>query len=101
MSNRRLIVAGASAYARIIDFKKFREIADEVGAVSDGRYGTYRRTCGSRTSSKPNPVCRCDNNHNTQNTAWTKRRYDPLRAKKQQRNLTLTKLFSLASRADR
>ena len=28
----RLIVAGASAYARIIDFKRFREIADEVGA---------------------------------------------------------------------
>ena len=29
----KLIVAGASAYAREIDFKKFREIADEVGAV--------------------------------------------------------------------
>lgn len=28
----KLIVAGASAYCRIIDFKKFREIADEVGA---------------------------------------------------------------------
>lgn len=28
----QLIVAGASAYPRIIDFKKFREIADEVGA---------------------------------------------------------------------
>ncbi len=28
----KLIVAGASAYARIIDFKKFRKIADEVGA---------------------------------------------------------------------
>jgi len=27
-----MIVAGASAYPRIIDFKKFREIADEVGA---------------------------------------------------------------------
>lgn len=27
-----LIIAGASAYPRIIDFKKFREIADEVGA---------------------------------------------------------------------
>ena len=27
-----LIVAGASAYARIIDFKRMREIADEVGA---------------------------------------------------------------------
>ena len=29
----KMIVAGASAYARAIDFKKFREIADEVGAV--------------------------------------------------------------------
>ena len=28
----KLIVAGASAYARAIDFKRFREIADEVGA---------------------------------------------------------------------
>ena len=28
----KLIVAGASAYGRIIDFEKFREIADEVGA---------------------------------------------------------------------
>ncbi|KAF0996672.1 serine hydroxymethyltransferase [Geobacillus sp. TFV-3] len=28
----KLIVAGASAYPRIIDFAKFREIADEVGA---------------------------------------------------------------------
>jgi glycine hydroxymethyltransferase len=27
----KLIIAGASAYSRIIDFKKFREIADEVG----------------------------------------------------------------------
>ena len=27
----KMIVAGASAYARTIDFKKFREIADEVG----------------------------------------------------------------------
>ncbi len=29
----KLIVAGASAYARKIDFKRFREIADEVGAI--------------------------------------------------------------------
>ena len=28
----QMIVAGASAYSRIIDFNKFREIADEVGA---------------------------------------------------------------------
>ncbi|MCR5545014.1 MAG: serine hydroxymethyltransferase [Lachnospiraceae bacterium] len=29
----KMIIAGASAYARAIDFKKFREIADMVGAV--------------------------------------------------------------------
>ncbi len=28
----KLIICGASAYPRVIDFKKFREIADEVGA---------------------------------------------------------------------
>ena len=28
----KMIIAGASAYSRIIDFKKFRQIADEVGA---------------------------------------------------------------------
>lgn len=28
----KIIIAGGSAYARIIDFKRFREIADEVGA---------------------------------------------------------------------
>ena len=31
-SKPKMIVAGASAYPRIIDFKKFKEIADEVGA---------------------------------------------------------------------
>jgi glycine hydroxymethyltransferase len=31
-SKPKLIIAGASAYARTIDFKKFREVADEVGA---------------------------------------------------------------------
>ena len=29
----RMIIAGASAYARTIDFEKFRQVADEVGAV--------------------------------------------------------------------
>ncbi|MCR4895949.1 MAG: serine hydroxymethyltransferase [Lachnospiraceae bacterium] len=32
-SKPRMIIAGASAYARTIDFKRFREIADEVGAI--------------------------------------------------------------------
>ena len=32
-SKPKLIIAGASAYARKIDFKKFRDVADEVGAI--------------------------------------------------------------------
>ena len=52
----KMIIAGASAYARTIDFKKFREIADACRRASYGRYGTYRRSCGGRTSSKPDPV---------------------------------------------
>ncbi len=32
-SKPKMIIAGASAYARTIDFKKFREVADEVEAV--------------------------------------------------------------------
>ncbi len=29
----KMIIAGASSYSRVIDFKKFREIADQVGAI--------------------------------------------------------------------
>lgn len=29
----KMIIAGASSYSRVIDFKKFREIADKVGAI--------------------------------------------------------------------
>jgi glycine hydroxymethyltransferase len=32
-SRPKVIVAGASAYSRVIDFKRFREVADEVGAL--------------------------------------------------------------------
>ena len=32
----KLIIAGGSAYSRIIDFKKFREIADKIKCLSYG-----------------------------------------------------------------
>ena len=31
-NNPKIIIAGGSAYSRILDFKKFRTIADKVGA---------------------------------------------------------------------
>ena len=39
----KLLIAGWSAYPRQLDFARFREIADEVGALLDGRHGALRR----------------------------------------------------------
>ena len=61
----KLIVAGASAYARTIDFKRFREIADEVGAYLMVDIAHIAGLVASRTSSKSDSVCACDNNNNT------------------------------------
>jgi glycine hydroxymethyltransferase len=47
----QMILCGASAYPRIIDFAKFREIADEVGAFFDGRYRTYLWPSCNQTAS--------------------------------------------------
>ncbi|RYM05526.1 serine hydroxymethyltransferase [Sporolactobacillus sp. THM7-7] len=54
----KLIVAGASAYPRVIDFKKFREIADEVGAylMVDMAHIAGLVAAGLH----PNPVPYCD-----------------------------------------
>ncbi len=54
----KLIVAGASAYPRIIDFQKFREIADEVGAylMADIAHIVGLVAAGSH----PDPVPYCD-----------------------------------------
>ena len=53
----KLIVAGASAYPRIIDFPRFRQIADEVGAILNGRHGPHCGTGGSRSSSFTGALC--------------------------------------------
>lgn len=54
----RLIITGASAYPRIIDFKKFKEIADEVGAylLADIAHIAGLVAAGCH----PNPVPYCD-----------------------------------------
>lgn len=54
----KLIVAGASAYPRVIDFAKFREIADEVGALLmvDMAHIAGLVAAGAH----PNPVPYCD-----------------------------------------
>ena len=49
----KLIIAGASAYSRVIDWKRFRAIADDVGALLDGRHGALRRPDRRRRVSEP------------------------------------------------
>ncbi len=49
----KLIVTGASAYARTIDFARFRAIADEVGALS---WPTWRTSRASSRRATPSPV---------------------------------------------
>lgn len=61
------------AYARIIDFKRLREIADEVGCYADGRYGAYCRFGCSRCSSKSGGMGRYCNYNNPQNIARSQR----------------------------
>lgn len=72
----KLIVAGASAYARTIDFKKFREVADEVGAYLMVDMAHIAGLVAAGASSEPNPICGCGNNNDPQDTAWTSRRSD-------------------------
>ena len=56
----KLIIAGASAYAREIDFKRFREIADKVGAyLMVDMAHIAGLVAGSRSSPEPDSVCRC------------------------------------------
>ncbi len=47
----KMILCGYSAYARTIDFAKFREIADEVGAVLHGGHRAHRRAGGGGRAS--------------------------------------------------
>src|SRR5699024_6226617 len=54
----KMVVAGASAYSRTIDFKKFREIADAVGAYL---FVDMAHIAGLvATGDHPNPVPYCD-----------------------------------------
>ncbi len=69
-----MIVAGASAYARIIDFKRLREIADEVGAMLMVDMAHIAGLVAAGVH--PNPVEWADicNNNNPQNIARPQRR---------------------------
>ncbi|MCG2678207.1 serine hydroxymethyltransferase [bacterium] len=53
----KLIICGASAYPRIIDFKKFREIADEVGAYLLADIAHIAGLVAAKLHPDPLPYC--------------------------------------------
>ncbi len=53
----KLIVCGASAYPRVIDFRKFREIADEVGAMLLADIAHIAGLVAAGAHPDPVPVC--------------------------------------------
>ena len=76
----KLIIAGASAYSRVIDWKRFRAIADEVGALLDGRHGALRGADRRGRLSEPGRHRRLRDQHDAQDAARPARRIHPVQA---------------------
>ena len=72
----KLIVAGASAYARVIDFKKFREIADEAGAYLMVDMAHIAGLVAAGNASEPHPVRGRGDDYYPQDPPRTERRTD-------------------------
>ena len=72
----KLIVAGASAYPRVIDFKRLRAIADGGRGVFHGRYRALCRACRGRALSLAHSPCACRDHDDAQNPARSARRHD-------------------------
>ena len=70
----KLILAGASAYPRFLDFARFAAIAREVRRGADGGHGAHRRTGGGGPAPQPLPARRLRHHHHPQNLARAARR---------------------------
>ncbi len=65
----KVIVAGGSAIPRQIDFKKFREIADSVGAHLHVDMAHFAGLVAAGEHPTPPRICRCRDHHDPQDTA--------------------------------
>ena len=75
----KLIIAGGSAYPRIIDFRAFREICDEVGALLMVDMAHFAGPRRRRRASLAVPARPCRDHHHAQDAARPARRRDPVR----------------------
>ncbi len=73
----KLIIAGGSAYPRIIDFARFRRIADEVGAYLMVDMAHFAGLVAGGAIPSPLPHRPCRDHHHAQDPARPARRHDP------------------------
>ena len=73
----KLIIAGGSAYPRIIDFERFRGIADEVGAWAARGHGPLRGTRRCGRSPEPLAARPRGHHHHPQDPARPQGGHDP------------------------
>ena len=74
----KMIVAGASAYPRAIDFKKFREICDACGAYLMVDMAHIAGLVASGCHQNPVPLCGSGHHHHPQDAARSPGRHDSL-----------------------
>ena len=72
----KLIIAGGSAYSRILDFPAFRRIADQIGALLMVDMAHFAGLVAGGAHPSPFPHARGDLNH-AQDAAWPTRRSHP------------------------
>ena len=73
----KVIIAGGSAYPRIIDFRRFREIADEVGAYLMVDMAHFAGLVAGGAHPSPVPACPCRDHDDAQDAARPARRRGP------------------------
>ena len=73
----RMIIAGGSAYPRVIDFARFRAIADAVGAYLFVDMAHFAGLGGRRRPSQPAASCPCRHHDHPQDAQRPARRDDP------------------------
>ena len=73
----KLIIAGGTAYSRIWDFKRFREIADSVGAYLMVDMAHFAGLVAGGVHPSPIPACPCRDLDHAQVAARPARRPDP------------------------
>ena len=67
----RMIIAGFSAYSRILDFARFRRIADQVGAYLVVDMAHVAGLVATGLYPNPRALCRRGDQHHAQDAART------------------------------